>query len=455
MPRRGEVVLLKIKVKEKAYSEVAAMTPRMHMRPVKQSALLRHTVSTLSEAELASVGFKCDTNGMERLGADEPALFLMNHSCFTDLEIAFRLLANRQYHIVCTNDGLIGKAGLFSRVGCIPAKKFISDMYLIKDMKYAVDELNSSILMYPEASYSFDGTTTPLPDSIGKFIKMLRIPVVMIRTKGAFLRDPLYNCLQKRKVKVTATETYLLSQEDIAHKSADEINAVIQGAFEYDHFKEQYENGVIVDEPFRADGLHRVLYRCPVCQTEGEMHGEGIYITCRHCGSRWELNENGKLERQYEDTDGDGTVDAELDSVDIRRGVPVNDAVKKFEFVPEWYAWERECVRREIRAGEYVMDMDVEIYMMVDFDSLYHVGCGRLIHDGDGFTLTGCNGELDYQQSPKHSYSLYADYYWYELGDMIGIGDAQKQFYCIPKDQDGAIVAKARLAAEEMYKLNS
>lgn len=427
MPPGGEVVPLKIKVRESTYSEVAAMTPRLHMRPVKQSALLRHTISTLSEAELAAVGFKFDTNGMDRLGADEPALFLMNHSCFTDLEIAFRLLANRQYHIICTNDGMIGKAGLFARVGCIPAKKFISDMYLIKDMKYAVDELNSSILMYPEASYTFDGTTTPLPDSIGRFVKILKIPVVMIRTKGAFLRDPLYNCLQKRKVKVAATETYLLSQEDIASKSADEINAVIQGAFEYDHFREQYENGVIVDEPFRADGLHRVLYRCPVCQSEGMMHGEGIHITCKHCGAQWELTETGKLERGEE---------------------------SGFEFVPDWYAWERECVRREIEAGDYVMDLDVGIYMMVDFDAIYHVGEGRLIHDSDGFTLTGCDGELEYHQSPKHSYSLYADYYWYELGDMIAIGDAQKQFYCIPKDQDGAIVAKARLAAEEMYKLN-
>ncbi len=429
MPLKGEDVLLKIKVREKTYSEVAAMTPRMHMRPVKQSALLRHTISTLSEAELAAVGFKLETNGMDKLAADEPALFLMNHSCFTDLEIAFRVLANRQYHIICTNDGMIGKAGLFARVGCIPAKKFISDMYLLRDMKYAVDELNSSILMYPEASYTFDGTTTPLPDSIGRFVKMLKIPVIMIRTKGAFLRDPLYNCLQKRKVKVTATETYLLSQEDIASKSADEINAVIQGAFEYDHFREQEEAGIVIDEPFRADGLHRVLYKCPVCRTEGQMHGEGIHITCGHCNAQWELTELGRLSA-------------------------CNDEHSAFEYVPDWYAWERECVRDEICSGDYVMDLDVEIYMMVDFEAIYHVGSGRLIHDGDGFSLSGCDGELEYHQSPKHAYSLYADYYWYELGDMIGIGDAQKQFYCIPKDQGGAIVAKARLATEEMYKLS-
>ena len=82
-------------------------------------------------------------------------------------------------------------------------------------MVYTVKELKSSILIYPEASYSFDGTPTPLPDSIGKCLKLL-VLVVVIRTHGAFARDPLYNCLQLRKVKVSAEMKYLLSPEDIA-----------------------------------------------------------------------------------------------------------------------------------------------------------------------------------------------------------------------------------------------
>jgi hypothetical protein len=32
---------------------------------------------------------------------------------------------------------------------------------------------DSSVLMLPEASYSFDGTATPLPESLGKCIKLL------------------------------------------------------------------------------------------------------------------------------------------------------------------------------------------------------------------------------------------------------------------------------------------
>ena len=50
------------------------------------------------------------------------------------------------------------------------------------------------------------------------------------------------------------------------------------------------------------------------------------------------------------------------------------------------------------------------------------------------------------------SYSLYSDYFWYELGDMICIGDNKVLYYCFPKGEN-VIVAKARLAAEEIFKI--
>lgn len=417
---------MKIKTAKMDYDAVMAIPKEAHKSPAKQSPVLRWVMKTASAPELKAVDFTYEEIGMEKLG-DEPALYLMNHSSFTDLQIIATLLHNRQYHIVCTNDGLIAKDGLMRAVGCIPTKKFITDITLVRDMKYAVSKLKSSIVMYPEASYTFDGTETPLPDSLGKCLKLLNIPVIMIKTEGAFLRDPLYNLLQKRDTKVSATITYLLSPEDIKTKSVDELNACLKDAFVYDHFKAQYEHGVIIDEPFRADGLHRVLYKCPNCQTEGRMVGKGTSITCTSCGEVHTLDETGTLSKED--------------------GKPVH------RFVSDWYKWERDNVREEILNGTYEMDLEVDIKMLVDSKCIYEVGEGRLIHNKDGFTLTGCDGRLNFTMSSKSSYSLYADYYWYELGDMICIGDTDRQYYCFPKDQEAAIVAKARLATEEMYKI--
>lgn len=417
---------MKIKTKEKSYAEVLALPREGHQKPVRQLKAFRMLLKLVSYFDLRATKFTCEKIGMEKLGGKEPCLILMNHSSFIDLEIAADILSDREYHIVCTLDGFVGKKLLMRLLGCISTKKFINDIHLVKDMHYTVSRLKASILMYPEASYSFDGTQTPLPESLGKCIKLLKVPVVMIRTQGAFLRDPLYNGLQRRKVKVSAKMEYLLSPEEIGQKSATEINKVLQEAFTFDNFKEQQEQGILVKEQFRADGLQRVLYRCPHCESEGEMHGEGIKITCHACQQSYELLETGYLQAIGGET--------------------------KFSHIPDWYRWERECVRRDLEEGTYELDIEVDIYMLIDTKCIYKVGEGRLRHTKEGFHLTGCDGQLDYRQLPQASYSLYSDFYWYEIGDMISIGDEQVQYYCFPKHGEN-VVAKTRLAAEELYKL--
>lgn len=417
---------MKIKNRDLPYDEVLAIPREPHLLPKRPTMLFRTLLKTLSARELRAVDFSYTSKGMERLGPDEPALILMNHSSFIDLKIAATVLYPRPFNIVCTSDGFVGKRGLMRSLGCIPTKKFILDTTLVRDMRYAVDKLRDSVLLYPEAGYSFDGTATTLPASLGKLLKMLKVPVVMIKSSGAFLRDPLYNMLQLRKVKVSASVTYVLSSEEIQAKSDEELNAILKELFVFDNFKDQQEQRIRVDENFRADGLNRVLYKCPVCLTEGETEGKETHLRCRHCGKVWELDEYGRLRAE----DGD----------------PV------FSHIPDWYAWERDCVRKELEEGRYRLELPVVIRMLVDTKCLYTVGEGTLTHTVDGFHLNGCGGKLDYRQSPAFSYSLNADYYWYELGDMISIGNLNALYYCFPKTA-GDVVAKTRLAAEELFKM--
>ena len=87
----------------------------------------------------------------------------------------------------------------------------------------------------------------------------------------------------------------------------------------------------------------------------------------------------------------------------------------------------------------------------VDLKGLYMIGDGRLVHDLNGFHLTGCDGKLDYSQSPVASHTLYSDYFFYEIGDVIGIGTNDISYFCFPKGN--VSVTKARLATEELYKI--
>jgi hypothetical protein len=88
----------------------------------------------------------------------------------------------------------------------------------------------------------------------------------------------------------------------------------------------------------------------------------------------------------------------------------------------------------------------------VNTKAIFKVGEGNLKHNKDGFVLDGCDGKLHFEQKTKASYSLYSDYNWYEIGDVICIGDMKTLYYCFPKiNQD--VVAKTRIATEELFKL--
>jgi hypothetical protein len=310
-------------------------------------------------------------------------------------------------------------------IGCIPAQKFVTDLPLLSDMIHVIRDKKRSVLMYPEASYSFDGTATTLQKGLGKLLKKLNVPVVTIITEGAFLHDPLYNGLQLRKTPVTAKVKCLFTKEDLKNMTVEELDEALAKTFTFDGFKRQQQTQTKIDVPFRADGLERILYRCTECNAEGQTEGKGTTITCKKCGKTHVLDEFGFLSA----TDGN----------------------TKFSHIPDWYAWQRECVKEEILNGNYSLDAPVEIGILKDTKAIYMVGDGNLKHDQNGFTLTGCDGKLNYTQSPLSSYGLYADYLWYEIGDVICIGDKQMLYYCFPKN--GAPVAKTRLAVEELYKL--
>ncbi len=418
---------MKIKIKHAAFSDVLQMPSRNAHKVKNPNILFTTLVRLLSLPALWSTRFTYRRIGMERLGKREACLILMNHSGFIDLKIASKLLYPRPYNIVCTSDGFVGKNWLMRQLGCIPTQKFVTDSRLVRELITALKKRGCSVLMYPEASYSFDGTATPLPDSVGKLVKKLGVPVVMIRTFGAFGHDPLYNGLQLRRVKVSAEQEYLLSPEEITSLSAEQINDILAAQFGFDNFRWQREHHVCIDEPFRADGLERVLYKCPHCGAEGETRGNGVTLTCTACGVKYTLTEYGALQAENRES--------------------------AFVHVPDWYAWQRDEVRRELEEGRYRLDTAVDICVLKDTSCLYRVGEGRLTHTAaDGFRLIGCGGTLDYRQAPAAAYSLYADYFWYEIGDVICIGDSKMLYYCFPKEK-GVPVAKTRLATEELFKL--
>ena len=125
---------MKIKTAKMAYEEVLALPAPLHEKPIRQRVVFRILLLVLSLLDLWRTRFTYETIGLEKLGREEPCLVLMNHSSFIDLKIAARLLVTRPYHVICTADGFVGKRRLMRWIGCIPTRKFMMDVTLVRDM---------------------------------------------------------------------------------------------------------------------------------------------------------------------------------------------------------------------------------------------------------------------------------------------------------------------------------
>ncbi|MBR2930961.1 MAG: 1-acyl-sn-glycerol-3-phosphate acyltransferase [Clostridia bacterium] len=418
---------MKIKTIAKSYDEVMAIKPPKHERPKKTNIFWQTLTKIISQPALFSTHFTHKEIGMERLGKDEQALILMNHTGFTDFEIAYSMLYPRKFNTVAAFETFMGLEWLMKSIGCFATRKYIADLQLIRDIKHCLEKNKSSVLMFPEAVYTLDGTCVTLPSTLARFIKMLGVPLCILKTNGVYLHNPAYGYLKPRDVPIHAELCYVLSPEEIKAMSVEDIEAVLERDFSFDDFRWQKENGIVIDEPFRAEGLHNILYKCPHCGKEGEMHSEGIHLSCCACGKTWELTELGYLKA----TEGEDY----------------------FDHVPDWYRWERECVRREVLEGSYGFDVPCDIMMIVDTKALYKVGSGRLSHSKDGgFHLTGCDGKLDYHQSSRSMYTCEATPYWYQIDDVIGMGDSEALYFAFPTEHR-EVVGKVKLAVEEIFKI--
>ncbi|MBR5295087.1 MAG: 1-acyl-sn-glycerol-3-phosphate acyltransferase, partial [Clostridia bacterium] len=400
---------MKIKQIKSSWKSLSDLPKLRHVKPLRPLFVLRLLIRILSIPDLFATRFSYTDSCGDRK-EEGPYLILMNHSGFIDLKVASKILFPLKYHIVATTDAFVGKSLLMRFIGCIPTQKFVTDASLVLTLMRLVKKKKTSVLMYPEAGYSFDGRATLLPEYLGNFVKRLGAPVLFIRSdEGVFLRDPLYNGLRLRKVKAKADLSVLLTRGEIASFSAAEIQSVLEKAFDFDHFAAQREKKISVKEPFRATGLERLLYRCPHCEKEGVMRGEGILLTCTHCGAAYTMDEYGQLEN----TEGKAV----------------------FSHIPDWYDWERECVKKEIEEGRYAVDIPVKVGIICDHRGMYMLGEGRLSHSKEGFTLISDDGTFTYHQEPSSSYTLNADFFFYDIGDMVSVGTKDRLFYCFPTEK--------------------
>ena len=358
--------------------------------------------------------------GME--GVKAPYFLLCNHNAFMDFKVASRAIWPARANFVVAIDGFLKREWLLRFVGCICTRKFTIDLPLVKNMMRAA-RAGDVVALYPEARYSLCGTTAVIPDSVGKLAKKLGIPVVVLLCHGHHINSPFWN-LRDRGVKGTEAEMRcILTPEELRSLPPEEINRRIREALVYDEYAWQKQRGIRVTAPWRAEGLHKVLYQCPHCGAEYGMRTAGTALFCERCGSRWEMTELGELRCLTGET--------------------------RFSHIPDWYEWERENVRREVETGRYAFSCEAHVDALPK-DRFIPIGKARLTHDMTGFTLeTEREGTVHIPAG--NQYSCHIEYeYLGKYGDCIDLNTPTDTLYIYPEGTAFA-VTKLALATEELY----
>ena len=394
-------------------------------KPISPCFLMNVAKWIISWPDLKKRGAVLTKVNMEDI-EDKPYLMLVTHSSMVDFNLMLKASHPHKVNNVMTLEGFnTYTEPLMRSLGVLGTRKFITDIHLIKNMKYCVDKLKNPFVLFPEARYSLDGCTSYLPPSLGKMIRLLGVPVVVLMIHGNFVTCPQWNKINK-KTFVEAEAKQIITAEETKSLSVEEINQRIAENFQYDDFAWQKKNKIRIEHPERAKGLHSLLYKCPNCKEEHQTDSSGSRLWCNACKKSWEMDEYGELH----------AVDAETE----------------FSHIPDWSNWERECVREEIENGTYYFEDDVRVETLPASWRFYKQGMGKLIQTPEGTTVK-CNyyGEpYELHRSAMSLESMHIEYDYLGRGDCVDISIPEDSFWCYLSKRDA--ITKISFATEEIHK---
>ena len=358
-----------------------------------------------------------------------PYILISNHASMLDFYMALCTTFPHKPYWISTVEEFVPRFFIFRRIGVLAKRKFTNDPQAA--IKYLeVLKKKKILILYPEARYSFTGNTERIDKSMGRFVKTANCPVVMIKTHGHYLQCPQWSDRKNRKFKPIQDDVYVIVNKwETETMSAEELQHRIESNFDTSDELWMEKNNIQIKYDSRAVGLERILYKCPHCGAEFQMSSESHYLTCNHCGVKYDYLENGKLH--------------------CTNGATI------YEWPSQWYEWEKECVRKEVLDGTYHFEDDVRV------EKLMGAGIGFVPQDGhyhlthginEGFILKGTDNSFEFRRSSLLSYAVHIEYAYLDRGSFIELADRNDTYFVYPLSKK-AQLTKIHFAVEHIYDL--
>lgn len=245
---------------------------------------------------------------------DRQYLIIMNHQTGFD-QFFVGMCFKQPVYYIATED--IFSLGWISRlltwlVAPIPIKKQTTDLQAVKTCAKVAKE-GGTIALAPEGNRTYSGETAYIKPSIIKLIRVLRLPVAVLRLEGGYGIQPRWSDVVRRG-HMRAYVSRVIEVEEYKALSDEELVDLVQ--------KELYVNEACADAEFhhpkRAEYLERVVYVCPYCGLS-EFESNNEVVKCKTCGREIEYTPTKELKG---------------------RGFEF-----PFRFVLEWYDYQNRFVR--------------------------------------------------------------------------------------------------------------
>ncbi|MFP4287268.1 MAG: lysophospholipid acyltransferase family protein [Candidatus Izemoplasmataceae bacterium] len=216
-------------------------------------------------------------------GIKGPYLILSNHQLAMD---PFLLALSFKGPIYFVASDMIFSIKFWSKlivylVNPIPKTKYRSDKETVRDMIKIVKS-KGTIGIFPEGNATFSGETQHIPSSIGKLIKLLKIPVIFYHIEGGALTKPRWSH-HVRRGKVVGYVHKVFTYEAYKDLDVDTINELVkENLYVNDHALNETRKIRFKGKKL-AEDIESSYFYCPNCGSFHTLYSNDNHVCCKHC----------------------------------------------------------------------------------------------------------------------------------------------------------------------------
>ncbi len=361
---------------------------------------------------------------------EHPVILLSSHASRLEFIYTVYGFGRKDINIVCGYQNIMkrGFYNLFVKLGVISKYLFQPDLFCVKSM-FSVLHRNGTLGLFPEGIQSVSGSTHPINPATAQFIKRSRANVVVCTTRGAYLATNRYSS-DRKKGFIGVNYSLVFTPEMLDELSEDEIYRRLLRKISYNDFEfNKTARNKYIGKRTNADGITKILYKCPGCKSEYNLNVDHDILKCAKCGFSVRINEY-------------------YDLVDIKGGTSPTD-------IDEWFKWQRICVSEEIKDDGFELSLNGSLCTL-KLDKLRKaprnrklLSTGKAVLTNRGLSFIGTlNGESsDFEFDAKSVYSLtfstkgFLEFYYHN------------EYYMIIPDNTDKCLIKWTLASEEIHNL--